>query len=174
MKRGDVSVTTTAEKALVRQLLESEARFERVFQSTLIGIGITEVSSGRFIDVNDCWAAFFGYSRDEMITRTAVELRLWADPADRDRLVASVGAGGSVSRLEADFRSKSGEIRHAMVSMGAMALADMPLHIVVLVDMTERKRAEIALRESRDRLRQVEEYVREVFGIELPPVKGQE
>jgi hypothetical protein len=55
-----------------------------------------------------------------------------------------------------------------------MALADMPLHIVVLVDMTERKRAEIALRESRDRLRQVEEYVREVFGIELPPVKGQE
>jgi PAS domain S-box-containing protein len=105
------------------------------------------MSSGRVIDVNGRCAEFFGYTRDEMIGRTVFELGLWADPADRERLIAGITAGRSRSSEEASFRRKSGEIRHALVSLEALTLAGVaePLNLLVLVDITERKRLESQL-----------------------------
>jgi two-component system cell cycle sensor histidine kinase/response regulator CckA len=129
------------------ELRRSEERFARVFQSSLIAIGIAEMSSGRLIDVNGRCAEFFGYARDEMLGRTAFELGLWVDPADRERHVVGISAHGSSSPIEAAFRRKSGDVRHALVSMEAMNLAGMaePLIMVALVDVTERKRLESQL-----------------------------
>jgi PAS domain S-box-containing protein len=129
------------------ELRRSEERFARVFQSSLIAIGITEMSSGRLIDVNSRCAEFFGYARDEMLGRTVFELGLWVDPADRERHFAGISADRSSSPTEAAFRRKSGEVRHALVSMEAMNLAGMaePLIMMALVDLTERNRLESQL-----------------------------
>ena len=125
---------------------ESEERFAKVFNSSLVAIGIGEMS-GRLIDVNERCAEFFGYAREEMIGRTIYELRLWADLADRERIVSAISAGRSISSGEAGFRRKSGEIRHALVSLEAMTLAGEaePLLMLVLVDLTERRRLESEL-----------------------------
>jgi two-component system cell cycle sensor histidine kinase/response regulator CckA len=142
----DIDARKQAEDAQRR----SEERFARVFQSSLIAIGIAETSSGRLVDVNDRCAEFFGYPRNELVGRTVFELGLWADPTERERLVASLAPGRPASRGEAAFRRKSGEIRHALVSMEALTLSGVaePLNMVVLVDLTERRRLESQLRES--------------------------
>jgi len=129
---------------------KAEERFARVFESNLIAIGIAEMKSGRFVDVNGRCAEFFGYERDEMIGRTVFELELWVNPADRERLVAAASAPGPGSPIEAAFRRKSGQIRHALASMEAMALPGVaePLNIVVLVDLTDRKQLELQLLQS--------------------------
>jgi two-component system cell cycle sensor histidine kinase/response regulator CckA len=136
-----------ARKQAEDELRRSEVRFASVFESSLIALGIAETSSGRLIDVNNRCAEFFGYARDEMIGRTVFELGLWADPADRERHIAGISAGGSTSSMETAFRRKSGEIRHALVSMEAMTLARIaePLIMVTLVDLTERKQLESQL-----------------------------
>jgi two-component system, cell cycle sensor histidine kinase and response regulator CckA len=122
----------------------SEERFATVFQSNLIALGITEMPSGRFLDVNSRAGEFFGYTRDEMIGHTALELGLWSDPAEHERRIAALAAGTPTSTGEASFRRKSGEIRHALVSMEAMTLSGVPEPLVVwgIVDITERKRLE--------------------------------
>jgi PAS domain S-box-containing protein len=148
----------------------SDECFTAIFQSSVIAIGIAEIASGRLIDVNKGCAEFFGYSRGEMIGRTVRDLGLWADPADREQLAATLSRGGPPVQREAAFRRKSGEIRHALVSMEAITLARVaePLDIVILVDMTERKRVEGALRESEERFRQIAENIRKVFWLTDP------
>jgi PAS domain S-box-containing protein len=136
-----------ARKRAEGELRESEERFEKVFQSSLMAIAIAEMESGRLVEVNDRCAEFFGYPREEMIGRTVLELELWVDPADRERLIAGVSADGPGARIEASFRCKSGAIRHALVSMETITLAGVaePLNIVVLVDMAERRELESQL-----------------------------
>jgi two-component system cell cycle sensor histidine kinase/response regulator CckA len=136
-----------ARKRAEDELRKSEERFEKVFQTSLVAIGIAETASGRFVDVNDRCADLFGYTRAEMVGRTVFELGLWVDPADRERLAASVSVHGPGARIEAAFRCKSGVIRHALVSMEAITLAGIaePLNMVVLVDVAERRELESQL-----------------------------
>ena len=138
----DIDARKRAEGAL----RASEERFEKVFRSNLMAIGIAEAESGRFVDVNDHCAELFGYAPAEMVGHTVFELGLWVDPADRERLAAAAAAGPG-ARIEATFRCKSGAIRHALVSMEAITMAGRaePLNIVVLVDMAERKALESQL-----------------------------
>jgi PAS domain S-box-containing protein len=139
-------VDIDARKRAEGALRASEERFEGVFQSSLIAIGIAERDSGRFVDVNDRCAELFGYTPAEMVGHTVFELGLWVDPADRERLAAAAAAGPG-ARIEAAFRCKSGAIRHALVSMEAITQTGVaePLNIVVLVDMAERKALESQL-----------------------------
>jgi PAS domain S-box-containing protein len=134
-------------KVAEREVSASEERFATVFQSNLIALGIAEMSSGRFIDVNNRAGEFFGYTRDEMIGHTVLELGLWSDPADRERRIAAITAGIPTSPGEASFRRKSGEIRHALVSMEPMTLSGIPEPLVVsgIVDITEHKILEAQL-----------------------------
>jgi PAS domain S-box-containing protein len=132
------------------ELRRSEERFARVFQSDLMAIAIAESSTGRFVDVNRHCAELFGYARDEMVGRTVFELGLWVDPKDRERLVAGMSASHPLASGEAAFRRKSGEICDALVSMETMTLAGIaePLNLLVLVDMSERRKLEEQLRQS--------------------------
>jgi PAS domain S-box-containing protein len=136
--------------AIARDVSEqraAEERFEKVFLTSLVAIGIGETDSGRLVDVNERCAEFFGYTRAEMIGRTVFELGLWVNPADREQLAASATAEGPGLRMETAFRCKSGAIRHALVSMEEITLAgiSVPLNIVVLVDVAERKELESQL-----------------------------
>jgi PAS domain S-box-containing protein len=131
-------------KMAERAIAQSEERFAKVFHSGLVAIGIAERSTGRLVDVNDSCARLFDHGREEMIGRTLVELGLEMGPDER-RVLAS--AGGSASGLVVRLRRRSGDLRHALASLEAIALADatQPLDIVMLVDVTEHKKLEAQL-----------------------------
>jgi PAS domain S-box-containing protein len=99
------------------------------------------------VDINRRAAEFLGYAPAEMIGKTLFELGCYADPADRERLVAASAAPGSTATTEAAFRHKSGQLLYAQVSMEVLTLAGVaePLNMVVLVDLTERRRLESEL-----------------------------
>jgi len=54
------------------QLRESEARFSAAFQASPIFIGISQMSNGHFVLVNDAFVGWSGYSRDEILGRSAL------------------------------------------------------------------------------------------------------
>jgi two-component system, cell cycle sensor histidine kinase and response regulator CckA len=132
------------------KVAESEARFAKVFHSSMMAIGISEGSSGRLIDVNGLWAQLFGYTREEMIGRTVFELGLWVDPVAPPHHLARMPRAGSAAPREAAFRRKSGEVRHALISMEEMSLEGVaePLILAVVSDITDRKELEAQLRQS--------------------------
>ena len=149
-----VSVTRdVSESALIeRELRLSQERFLTIFRASPLAMGIGAVEDGCAIDVNDAYLEFFGYhDRDEVIGRTAAELNLWVDPAQRSELLRRLQLGEKVRNVEARFRKKSGDIATALFSMEIVPLQGQPVAVTMRVDITDRVRVEQALRESEER-----------------------
>jgi PAS domain S-box-containing protein len=89
--------------------LVSEEKFEKIFHSSPIAFSITTLEEGRFLEANAAFECRYGYRRDELLGRTAHELRIWEDPADRRLLVTQLRRGGPVRNLITRLRAKSGE-----------------------------------------------------------------
>ncbi len=66
-------------------LRQSEEKFSKAFRSSPVGICLSTLAEGRFIDVNDTFLAMFGFRRGEVIGRAAEELKSGSIPwTDRD------------------------------------------------------------------------------------------
>ncbi|HXZ54388.1 MAG TPA: EAL domain-containing protein [Burkholderiales bacterium] len=138
MSAVDITEVRRAEELLRR----SEESFEKIFQASPDAIVISRLSDGRYLDVNRSWLELFGYTREEAVGRTAHDLGVWADPAERPRFVAEVRQRGSVKDFETRFRKKSGAIIDALISADVIDIGGEPHVIVPILDVTDRKRAE--------------------------------
>jgi PAS domain S-box-containing protein len=138
-----------ARKHAGEALAESEARFARVFHASPVALGMSTITEGRIIDVNQSWLEMFGYRRDEVIGRTNRELNITVDPKDRPAVVRRVREHGTVRNVEIQVRRKSGEVLDLTVSAVAVDLGGKDESwLASHVDLTDRKRAEA----ERDRL----------------------
>lgn len=77
---------------------------------------VSEIDTGKFIDVNERWTEMLGYPRDIMIGRTSKDIGIWDDPHDRDRAIEKLKRDGRFQMEPIRFVSRSGEIRYALWS----------------------------------------------------------
>ena len=130
----------------------SKEKSSKAFRSSPDWIVISTLDNGRFIDVNDAFLRITGYRSDEVIGQTAIELGIWVDPDERDKMAAIIREQGKIRDHEATFRMKSGEIRTMLRSAEAIDLEGERCIISVTHDITERKQAEEKLRIFADEL----------------------
>ncbi|MFP2910953.1 PAS domain S-box protein, partial [Pyxidicoccus sp. 3LFB2] len=109
---------------------------------------ITTLTDGRVVAANEAYFQAFGYSREEVIGRTTVELRLWERPFDRSQVVERLRRHGSVRGVDAQYQTRTGEVRHTLLFMGLVPYAGSPHIISFFPDITPLKRAEEELRRS--------------------------
>ena len=131
-----------------QQLRESEERFSKAFASSPAPMVISDIQSGRFIDVNDQWLRMLEYSREETIGRTSYEQGIWEDPQTRTSLGKKIRECGSFRDEPVRFVTKSGAIRDTLWSAETINLSGQPAMLSLIFDYTERKKIEDALRES--------------------------
>jgi PAS domain S-box-containing protein len=112
---------------------------------------LTGVDDGRIRDANDAFLSTSGYTRDEILGHTPVELGLWVDPFQRDEGLHLLKAGRPVRNMECRFRMKSGAERVMVLSADVVMFDGEACILSALTDITERTRAEAALRESERR-----------------------
>jgi PAS domain S-box-containing protein len=112
---------------------------------------LTGLGDGRVRDANDAFLSTSGYTREEILGRTPVELGLWVDPAQRDEGIRLLKAGQTVRGMECRFRVKSGEERVTVLSADVVMFDGEACILSALTDITDRTRAEAALRESERR-----------------------
>jgi PAS domain S-box-containing protein len=146
---------TTAENVqLQSDLKERETRIRRLFDSNIIGIVIFDFE-GRFIDANDAFLDIVGYSREDLL---AGRMR-WTDMTPAEWLAASeqrvvdLKSVATAPTHEKEYFRKDG--RRVPVLIGAAALeGGRGEGVAFVLDLSERKRAEEALRESELRYRE--------------------
>ncbi|MDQ8022975.1 MAG: PAS domain-containing sensor histidine kinase [Moraxellaceae bacterium] len=129
------------------ELQRSEDKFEKLFRLMPVPLSIAQLSDGRTLDANDAWLNMWGYRREEAIGRTAVELGVWVDPADRERWLQHIERDGHVYDQQVRFQNRHGE-RHDMLAYAERVEYEGRDCIVVgHVDITERLRAETAIQQ---------------------------
>src|SRR3954453_5550900 len=82
----------------------------------LYAVALASAADGRFVYVSDEFCKRLGYARPELLGRTAAELGIWVDPADRERLVALLHQRGAVDEFAARFRRRDGSLVHSLVT----------------------------------------------------------
>ena len=141
----------TNEREAEKRLRESESRFSAVFRFSPIGISISQIPDGKFIEVNDTFLKMSGYKREEVIGFTGFELGMWVNPDDRDHFLKLVDGEKEIQIIETQFRKKSGEIRFGKATGEAIQIDGTKYLLTIIEDVTERKLGEKVLRESEER-----------------------
>jgi len=147
------------------ELSKSEEKFRKAFVTSPDSININRLDDGMYVSINNGFTKIMGYTESDVIGKTSIELNIWKNPEDRKRLVDGLKARGEVENLEAEFVSKNGEIIYGMMSAALIDLSGVPHILNITRDITERKYAAIALKESENRYRELIELA--VDGILL-------
>ncbi len=143
----------TERKRMEEALRRSEEKFSKAFMATPMAKTITSTVDHRYLEVNEAFEAATGYSREEVLGRTPFDINLWVEPEQRKALVELVRSKGQFRDVEIQYRTKAGVIRDALGSGALVDIDNEPCILSASIDVTDRKQAERALRDSEERLR---------------------
>ena len=151
-----------------REQRQVEDLLSRLVRASPTAISVATRADGRYLDVNDGFLQLFGYSRTEVIGRSATELNLWVDPADRSRVMTAFRVQKNLTNLEARFRTRTGEIITGLISVEDIILHGQECILVMLTDITGRKQAEDLLLASYNQLAEASDLARSLSEILTP------
>ncbi len=136
----------------------SEEKFSAAFHFNTALMAISTKHDGKFIEVNEAFLETLGFSREEIIGKHVRELHLFMHPEDRSATLRDLEGEGEKRDLEVMVRAKDGSIRYGLFSVDTIMIGEIPCLLTTMVDITGRKRAEVALSESEEKYRLIFEY----------------
>jgi diguanylate cyclase (GGDEF)-like protein/PAS domain S-box-containing protein len=151
-------------------LRESEERYRTAFQTSIDFISLSRTGDGEYLEANEAFLDFFGYSREEVIGRTSRELGIWADWAGRQRMVEELNRTSVCRNMEAQYRKKNGELFWGLLSASTIESQGVPCVLSIVRDISDAKAAEQRMSATAQDLRVSEERYRTVFQNGLDPI----
>jgi PAS domain S-box-containing protein len=142
-------------KKIEEELKFSEDKFRKAFYTSPDSININRLDDGMYISINNGFTKITGYSEEEVIGKTSLELNIWADPADRDKLVKGLKEKGEVENLEATFKLKNGAVLSGIMSASLIELEGITHILSITRNISERKAVENALKLSENKYREL-------------------
>ena len=153
--------------------LQAEEKFTKAFRQTPTPTILVRMKDDRYLEVNEAFERFSGFSREEAIGRTPFDLNLWVDLARRQELIEAVKAGERVLGRENLYRTKDGRIRTALTFAEQIEIDGEPCILWAALDITDRKRLETELEELGGRLIHAQDEERRHIAAELNDSLGQ-
>ena len=135
-----------------KELLESEHRFSKAFHANPAIAGLSDLTTGRYVDVNDAFLERLSYTKEEVIGKTSIDLNILT-PDKRKDLIHELATRGHLHNYETEIRTKNGKVLNVLISGDVIVSGEEEFLLVQAVDITERITSEEALRESEYRLR---------------------
>ncbi|MDX6749797.1 EAL domain-containing protein [Geminicoccaceae bacterium 1502E] len=157
----------TEERRREAALVESEARFRRLYDATPAML-LSVDAQYRLVAVSDHWLARMGYARDEVLGRPIMAFVTEASFArNRDKILDTLREDGAVRGVECEFLRKDGRIVEVVLSTVAERDEEGSITgcLTVLVDISGRKEAERALARTQQMLTDAIECMRDAFTL---------
>jgi PAS domain S-box-containing protein len=177
VRRALREVQERTERIQAEQALqEAERKYRGIFENAVEGI-FQSTPDGRFLSVNPAMARMLGYgSPDELVRSVAnIEHQLYTDPGRRTELMSLLDRGGVLQQFESQLLRRDGS--PIWVSENVRAVRDQNGTVIyyegTLEDITERKRADDALRKSEAKYRKLVEQIPAVTYVEAITDKGE-
>ncbi|MBW4495805.1 MAG: PAS domain S-box protein [Oscillatoria princeps RMCB-10] len=129
-------------------LRREEEKFAKAFHSSPNLIALNRLSDGRYLEVNDSFLSTFGYTRSQVIGSAPSQLNLLVNAEDCPKFDRQLLEFGRIRNQEIPLRTSSGEVRTLLSSADLIEVGGETCVLFVSNDITQRVRAEEALRES--------------------------
>ncbi|WLI10201.1 MULTISPECIES: helix-turn-helix transcriptional regulator [Pseudomonas] len=126
-------------------LRQSEERFAKAFRLTPVPILVCRAADQVVMDVNEAFLESLAFPNDEVLGKTVAQLGFIDDAGARTRLFATLEKSGRVDRVDVRVRRKDAGLIDCAVSADTVNIQDGSCYLLVLMDITERKRTELEL-----------------------------
>ncbi len=134
----DVSDRKRAES----ELRQSERKYRATFHAMPDSITITELDTGIYIEANEGFTQHTGYDRQEVLGRSALDLNLFKNPEDREKLIDGIKRFGRVQELDISYVNKNGIAKNMMLTAKPIDYEGEKCILTVGRDVTAFKAAE--------------------------------
>lgn len=143
----------TDRKRTVEQLIDSEQRYQSIFNNNHAVMLVLSPENGKIIDGNPAACNFYGYTRDELRAMSIFQINMLS----KEELKLELELVKKEDRKYFNFKHRlsNGDIRDVEVYSGPIFIQDKEYFYSIVHDITERNRAQQELRESEQRYRQL-------------------
>jgi diguanylate cyclase (GGDEF)-like protein/PAS domain S-box-containing protein len=136
------SLTLSGAMQDITVLRQSEQRFKVAFRASPLAASIARMADGVFVDVNDKYEKYFGWTANDILGRSSVDIGLWTDKATRDVWIDELKRHNTTLDFESQWRNKRGELRQVSISAELIDIDGEPHILAFTQDITVRKASE--------------------------------
>jgi len=141
LEKNVIARTVELQKTII-ELKESEEKFQTTFNSSAVGISITQLPDLLFLDVNNTFAHMTGYSKEEVIGHKSTDLNMISNITKRDEILKDIRENGFSRNFEMTMKHKSGREYVILASIETIILKGKKCALNIIYDITDRKKAE--------------------------------
>lgn len=127
---------------------ETKKNLEIIFNTTPDAVAVTSLDDGTFIAVNEGFSSEIGFSTDELIGKSILDLKIWKNEGDRDKFLKIIQDNGYVENMEMEFRRKNMSLLTGLMSAKVITLSGKPHIISITRNISYRKIMENKLKEN--------------------------
>jgi PAS domain S-box-containing protein len=156
----------TGRKKTEKLLKRSENKYREIFENSMEGI-YQSTPEGKLVTVNPAFAKMFGYdSPEEMISSVKdIQNQLYVNPEDRDYMASLIEENGSIKNYEIEFNRYQGNTIWTLINAKGVRdqKGNMIMYEGTIIDITDRKKAEMALYEKQIELTEISANIPDII-----------
>lgn len=158
-----IGIDVTEQRRNEAKIIQAKEYFELMFNTSPDAAVVTELKSGKIINVNDSFISISGFLREDIIGNMSIQLNLFENPSEREIIINMLIEKEFCSDVEAVFRRKDGSLFTGLLSARKISLNENQFIISYIHDISNRKMMEEALRSSEKKYRQLTENISDVL-----------
>lgn len=132
-------VDLTQRKQNEDEIRNKEAQFKIIFNSSPYAIALTAIREGTYLDINDAFEKLSGYTREEILGKTAFSMGFWGDSTTRNTLVDRIMKTGRIDEVEIQFTVRGGKKIDTKVTARIISVNEDRYLLNIIEDITEKK-----------------------------------